>query len=66
MFIYAGEQHEKNQPKHRYEIYERNVDWFNFWLKDKEDRSLAKAAQYTRWQELRKLSEKEERSASNR
>jgi dipeptidyl aminopeptidase/acylaminoacyl peptidase len=66
MFIYADELHEKNQPKHRYEIYERNVDWFNFWLKNKEDRDPAKAEQYTRWQELHKLSEKEERSASNR
>jgi len=68
MFIYADELHEKNQPKHRYEIYRRNVDWFNFWLKDKEDRDPAKAEQYTRWRELRKLSEKEknERSTSKR
>jgi dipeptidyl aminopeptidase/acylaminoacyl peptidase len=57
MFVYADELHEKNQPKHRYEIYERNVDWFNFWLKDKEDRDRAKAEQYTRWQALRELSE---------
>jgi dipeptidyl aminopeptidase/acylaminoacyl peptidase len=66
MFIYAGERHEKNHPKHRYEIYERNVDWFNFWLKDREDRDAAKAEQYTRWRELRKASEKDARSASNR
>ena len=66
MFIYAGEQHEKNQPQHRYEIYERNVDWFNFWLENKEDHDPAKAGQYKRWQELRKLSEMDERSASNR
>jgi dipeptidyl aminopeptidase/acylaminoacyl peptidase len=59
MFIYSGELHEKNQPKHRYEIYERNVDWFNFWLKDKEDLDPSKTEQYTRWRELRKLSEKE-------
>ena len=66
MFIYPDELHIKNQPKHRYEIYERNVDWFNFWFKDKEDRDPAKAEQYTRWRELRRPSEKEERSASNR
>ena len=66
MFIYSGELHDKNQPKHRYEIYERNVDWFNFWLKDKEDRDPAKAEQYKRWRELRNLSEKDARSASNR
>jgi dipeptidyl aminopeptidase/acylaminoacyl peptidase len=66
MFIYAGELHEKNQPKHRYEIYERNVDWLNFWLQNKEDPDPAKAEQYKRWRELRNLSEKDARSASNR
>ncbi len=55
MFIYPDELHEKNQPKHRYEIYERNVDWFNFWLRDKEDPDPAKVEQYKRWRELRKL-----------
>jgi dipeptidyl aminopeptidase/acylaminoacyl peptidase len=66
MFIYADELHIKNQPKHRYEIYQRNVDWLNFWLKDKGDRDPGKAEQYTRWRELRNLSEKDARSASNR
>ena len=66
MFIYAGELHLKNQPKHRYEIYERNVDWFNFWLKDKQDLDPAKAEQYTRWRGLREMSEKEMPRASNR
>jgi hypothetical protein len=28
MFVYPNELHIKNQPKHRYEIYERNLDWF--------------------------------------
>jgi hypothetical protein len=55
MFIYPDERHEKNQPKHRYSIYVRNVDWFNFWLRDKEDPDPAKAEQYKRWHELRKL-----------
>jgi len=55
MFIYPNELHIKNQPKHRYEIYERNVDWFKFWLKGEEDPNSAKAEQYARWRELRKL-----------
>ena len=49
MFISPNEQHLKNQPKHRYEIYERNVDWFNFWLQNKEDPHPAKIEQYKRW-----------------
>jgi len=57
LFIYANERHEKNQPKHRYEIYERNVDWFKFWLQNKEDSDPAKIEQYKRWRELRKMQE---------
>jgi dipeptidyl aminopeptidase/acylaminoacyl peptidase len=57
LFIYANERHEKNQPKHRYEIYERNVDWFKFWLQNKEDSDAAKIEQYKRWRELRKMQE---------
>jgi dipeptidyl aminopeptidase/acylaminoacyl peptidase len=58
MFVYANQLHEKNQPKHRYEIYQRNVDWFMFWLKDEEDPDPRKADQYQRWRELRKLQER--------
>ena len=66
MFIYTDELHEKNQPKHRYEIYQRNVDWLNFWLRDKEDPDPAKAEQYKRWRELRKLQERGQGSAASR
>jgi len=57
LYIYTNELHIKNQPKHRYEIYERNVDWFRFWLQGYEDPDSAKAGQYVRWRELRKLQE---------
>jgi len=33
------------------------VDWFCFWLKGEEDPDPAKAEQYKRWRELRKLHE---------
>jgi hypothetical protein len=42
-----------NQPKHRLEIYERNVDWFLFWLKDEEDPDPAKSDQFARWRKLK-------------
>jgi dipeptidyl aminopeptidase/acylaminoacyl peptidase len=58
MIIFADEGHIKNQPKHRYEIYQRNVDWFTFWLKGEEDPDPAKTDQYKRWRELKKLQEK--------
>ncbi len=57
LFVYADELHIKNQPKHRYEIYVRNLDWFRFWLKGDEDHDPAKAEQYARWRELRRLHE---------
>ncbi len=60
LFIYPNERHIKIQPKHRYEIYERNVDWFKFWLKGEEDPDSAKADQYKRWRELRRLQQKNE------
>jgi hypothetical protein len=34
-----------------------NVDWFAFRLKGEEDPDPAKAEQYKRWRELRKLQE---------
>jgi len=60
LFVYPNEIHIKNQPKHRFEIYERNIDWLKFWLENEEDSDPAKAEQYKRWRELRKLQEKNE------
>jgi dipeptidyl aminopeptidase/acylaminoacyl peptidase len=54
LFIYPNERHAKNQPKHRYEIYERNLDWFEYWLRGLEDPDPKKANQYLRWRQLRK------------
>jgi dipeptidyl aminopeptidase/acylaminoacyl peptidase len=53
LYIYANELHIKNQPKHRYEIYERNLDWFRFWLKGEKDVSPKKREQFSRWENLR-------------
>ncbi len=55
LFIYPNELHRVNQPKHRYQIYERNLDWFRFWLKSEESRDPAKREQYQRWRRLRQL-----------
>lgn len=53
MVVYPDEGHLKSQPKHRAAIYERNVDWFNFWLQDREDPDPRKKDQYIRWRALR-------------
>lgn len=53
LYIYPQELHVRNQPRHRFEIYERNLDWFLFWLKGEESRDPAKREQYRRWEQLR-------------
>jgi dipeptidyl aminopeptidase/acylaminoacyl peptidase len=58
MFIYPNELHVVNQPKHRYQIYERNLDWFRFWLKSEESPDPAKSEQYDRWHHLRQLQQR--------
>ena len=55
IFIYPNELHIKNQPKHRFEIYNRNLDWMRFWLQDYEDPNSSKSQQYARWRKLREL-----------
>jgi dipeptidyl aminopeptidase/acylaminoacyl peptidase len=54
MIVYPHEDHVKREPAHRLLIYQRNIDWFRFWLKGEEDPDPAKAEQYARWRELRK------------
>ncbi|MGF7170817.1 dipeptidyl aminopeptidase/acylaminoacyl peptidase [Sphingobium xanthum] len=53
MFVFPDEYHLKWQPAHRQAIYDRNLDWFDFWLLGREDPDPAKAEQYRRWQQLR-------------
>jgi dipeptidyl aminopeptidase/acylaminoacyl peptidase len=53
MILFADEPHIKTQPVHKRAVYERNLDWYRFWLKDEEDPHPAKRAQYLRWRQLR-------------
>ncbi len=55
MYIYPDEYHVKWQPTHKYMVYRRNLDWFNFWLRGVEDPAPEKVAQYQRWRKLREL-----------
>jgi len=53
MVVFPDEYHLKWQPAHRLAIYDRNLDWFDFWLRGKEDPEPTKAAQYARWEAMR-------------
>jgi dipeptidyl aminopeptidase/acylaminoacyl peptidase len=58
LYVFPDEYHVKWQPAHRLAIYERNLDWFDFWLKGKVDPDPRKHAQFARWQALRELTAK--------
>ena len=53
MYVFPDERHIKWQPAHRAAIYERNIDWFRFWLLGDMDDSPAKQEQYHRWKEMK-------------
>ncbi|KAF1721717.1 Atxe2 family lasso peptide isopeptidase [Pseudoxanthomonas wuyuanensis] len=49
MYVFPDEPHIKFKPKHKLAAYERNVDWFRFWLQGYEGPDAAKAPLYARW-----------------
>jgi len=51
------DEHFPSNPAVRMASQGGSVDWFRFWLQDYEDPDPAKAEQYARWHELRKLQE---------
>jgi len=53
VFVFPNEYHNKWQPAHRLSVYDRSIDWFNFWLRGYEDPAPGKRDQYARWHDLR-------------
>jgi dipeptidyl aminopeptidase/acylaminoacyl peptidase len=53
-WVYPGEGHIFTAPEHRFLSMQRNLDWFNYWLQQKEDPDPAKQPQYARWGEMKK------------
>lgn len=53
MYVFPGEPHVKWQPAHRLAIYERNLDWFDFWLKDIKPGAPVRAAEVARWEAMK-------------
>ncbi len=51
------------KPWERIVSQQGSVDWFSFWLKNEENPDPAKAEQYARWRELRKLQEQNARQS---
>lgn len=54
IYVFPDETHIKFQPRHKLAVYERNLDWFRFWLQGYEDPSPGKAGQYRIWRGMKK------------
>jgi len=54
VYVFPNEPHQKFQPQHKLAVYNRNLDWFRFWLQGYEDPDPAKQAQYAHWREMKK------------
>ena len=59
------DEHVLTNPAVRMASQGGSVDWFRFWLQDYEDSDPAKAEQYVRWRELRKLQEQNDKKSAN-
>lgn len=49
LYVFPNEPHQKFQPRHKLAVYQRNLDWFRFWLLGVEDSDSAKSPQYSHW-----------------
>jgi hypothetical protein len=56
MYVFPDEHHVKSHPAHRLAIYERDVAWFDFWLKGKASADPARQREIRRWGTLREAS----------
>jgi Prolyl oligopeptidase family len=55
--VFPNEFHVKSQPIHRYYMYKRSVQWFEFWLKGIEESDPVDPEQYQGWRVLRNRAE---------
>jgi dipeptidyl aminopeptidase/acylaminoacyl peptidase len=53
LYVFPEETHQKFLPRHKAAAYERNLDWFRFWLQGYESPAPEKRGQYEHWREMR-------------
>lgn len=53
LYVFPEEPHQKFQPRHKLAVYQRNLDWFRFWLLGEEDADPRKRDQYATWRRMR-------------
>ena len=64
LLVFPDGTHNLVKPWERWRSGQAAVDWFSFWLKAEEDPDPARADQYKRWRELRKMQEESEKKAA--
>lgn len=57
MYVFPRETHRLIQPAHQLMNFERQIDWFRFWLKNEKDDDPAKSSQYARWTAIKSSTE---------
>ncbi|WP_447725558.1 Atxe2 family lasso peptide isopeptidase [Sphingomonas koreensis] len=63
LVVFANEHHMKWQPAHRLAIYRRNLAWFDFWLRGK-DEPYGRPSELRRWREMRATAESADKMGS--
>ena len=53
LYVFEDEHHNKWQPAHRLAVYERNLDWFDFWLKGVLPSNGIRRQEASRWGAMR-------------
>lgn len=53
LYAFPDEDHLKVEPRHRLAAYQRNLDWFRYWLQNYRDPDSGKSAQYARWDKMK-------------
>lgn len=53
LHAFPDEPHLKVQPRHKLAAYQRNLDWFRYWLLGQRDPDPLRREQYERWDRLR-------------
>ena len=60
LLYFRNGDHVLTKPLELLASQETSVDWYDFWLNGHEDSDPAKAEQYARWRELRKMQQENE------
>jgi dipeptidyl aminopeptidase/acylaminoacyl peptidase len=53
LFVFPGEHHVKWQPAHRLAVYERSLDWFDFWLRGIRSQAAERRSELIHWDRLK-------------